>query len=159
MKEGTTYFKDHPLPPDETKECPGSGASGCDYLYPSRALASSMHVVAAVTFDDGIGGQYTQSYVYAGARYDVARHRSLGFSVVARTDSRDGRVTERYFDQVFPLAGRETRRVVVLADGTMVREDLQDWTTRTYGSGTRYFPFASSVQAIEFEVDGSLIPE
>lgn len=115
-------------------------------------------VVKTFTTSNGIGGNYTQTFWYTGARKH--RHRGFeGFEMRQITDSRTGHVRKTYYDLLFPKTGMVKKDELFQADGTTVisRSEYENTPQTLDGTAAneRYFPYASSVTTDTREVDGA----
>lgn len=79
--------------------------SGNTLAFPYIDWQGPAPVVASMLSSDGIGGSFTTSYWYYGAVAHLQGRGMAGFWKVKQTDSRNGLVSYRFFDQQFPLTG------------------------------------------------------
>jgi RHS repeat-associated protein len=116
-------------------------------------------VVAQVTSSNGIGGTYTKTYSYVGARENGERGESVGFQRVDETDSRNGLIRRTYFDQLFPVARMVSQAELMQPGGTItVRRTVITNSSSTLDStanNQRYFVYPSGSTATEYEVGGT----
>jgi len=133
----------------------GSGAS-----YPEQDIQLPMYVVGQVTTSDGIGGFYTQTYTYAGARQNIQGRGFEGFQSRTVTDSRAGSlVTKTYFQtSPFPLSGVVDHEDVYQSDGATLVSHAGFTNAQTPIDSTannqRYFVAVSASSSQNYEVGG-----
>jgi YD repeat-containing protein len=113
-------------------------------------------VVAQVTSSNGIGGTFSKTYHYVGAREHRERGEFVGFYRIDETDSRNGLVGRTYFDQVFPLAGMLSQQELMQPGGVtpVARTVLaNDFATLDNTAGNqRYFTYAQTSTETQYEV-------
>ena len=73
--------------------------------YPVQDLQSPLYVVSRVDTSNGVGGTYSSSYSYAGAKADLSGRGFLGFRQVAATDLQTNIVQTTMYRQDFPYIG------------------------------------------------------
>jgi hypothetical protein len=81
----------------------GSGA-----VYPQQDIQAPLYVVASTQASNGIGGLYTTSYSYAGARVDLSGRGFLGFAQMNALDNQTNIGQTSVFSQSFPYIGLVT---------------------------------------------------
>ena len=74
-------------------------------VYPLQDLQSPLYVVSRVDTSNGVGGTYSSSYSYAGAKADLSGRGFLGFRQVAATDLQTNIVQTTMYRQDFPYIG------------------------------------------------------
>jgi hypothetical protein len=87
-------------------------------VYPVQDLQGPMYVVSRVDAPNGLGGSYSSTYQYAGAKSDLSGRGFLGFRQMAVTDLQTSIVHTTNYNQVFPflgLAASETKALGTLA--------------------------------------------
>lgn len=115
-------------------------------------------VVAQVSSSDGIGGSYTKSYSYMGARDNRGRGEFVGFQRIDEVDSRNSLVSRSYFEQSFPVAGMVYQREVMQPNGvtTIGREVYANTSTPLDPpANQRHFVYTSGSAITRFEVGGT----
>jgi RHS repeat-associated protein len=113
-------------------------------------------VVAQVVSSNGIGGTYTKTYSYHGARNHIARAESAGFQRIDETDSRNNVISRTYFEQDFPLAGMVVKKETLQPGGAIAisRTEIDNnfATLDSTANNQRYFAFVQSSDAYQYEV-------
>jgi hypothetical protein len=121
-----------------------------------------MTVVAQVVSSNGIGGTYTKSYSYVGARRHVARGVFVGFQRIDAIDSRNAIIERTYFEQTFPVSGMVSQQEVMQPNGvTPISRIVFTNTFATLDnnfSNRRYFLYSSGSTATQYEVGGTDLP-
>jgi YD repeat-containing protein len=116
-------------------------------------------VVAEVTSSNGIGGTYSKTYSYRGARVNRERGESAGFQRVDEVDSRNGLISRTYFDQAFPIAGMVSKTELMQPNGTttIAREVFTNSSAALDDTAynQRYFAYTSASTATQYEVGGA----
>jgi RHS repeat-associated protein len=116
-------------------------------------------VVAQVTGSNGIGGTYTKTYTYTGARDNRERGEFAGFQRRDEIDSRYGLVSRTYFEQLFPLAGTVSQTELMQANGTTAVTRQVFTNTAALLDSTaynqRHFVFTAGSTATQYEVGGT----
>jgi RHS repeat-associated protein len=129
---------------------PGAGAQD-----PETDWIGPVWVVQTRTEPDGVGGTYTLTYHYTGARQSRLRGFE-GFTQKQVTDSRNGQIRQTSYDLLFPNTGMVHQDDLFQSDGsTLISHLLASNTYLQLDSRTnlqRYFPFASSVTTDVHEV-------
>jgi hypothetical protein len=99
--------------------------------YPVQDMQVPIYVVSRVDASNGVGGVYSGSYTYAGAKADVSGRGFLGFRQMKVTDLQTGIVETANYLQNFPYVG-------VLASKT------KTLSTLTLGQATSTYQFSNS---------------
>ncbi|WP_240535825.1 FG-GAP-like repeat-containing protein [Bradyrhizobium sp. STM 3809] len=102
--------------------------------YPTINLKLPLHVVSRVDVSNGVGGAYSSSYSYAGAKADLTGRGMLGFSHMTVTDLQTGISDTTTFRQDFPYIG-------------MVASTTRTYGTQTLGQSTNTFQFSNATGA------------
>jgi RHS repeat-associated protein len=112
-------------------------------------------VVGSVTSSDGIGGTYTQTFDYAGARRDRLRGFA-GFQMKQVTDSRTLQVRRTHYDTVFPRTGMVRKEELFKPGGSVLISSVDMSNTHLQLSDTqyaqRYFPYASVITSKTYDL-------
>jgi YD repeat-containing protein len=117
--------------------------------YPTVNLNGPMYVVSQVDSSDAIGGVYSSTYSYTGAKADLTGRGFLGFKQRIVTDLETGTVQTTNYDQAFPYLGLIDSETKVAHVPNIVGQGSTASTistiTNTFGStnlgGTRRFVF------------------
>lgn len=141
---------------------PDVHVSARNAIYPVKDLTLPDTVVSRVTRSDGVGGTFTESYVYEGAKVDALGRGYLGFARRRVTDSRTGLVTveDRAQDPVaYDRVGALSSVSVQQPSGTMISRVSFAWASLPFGAGfqVRGFPYVYSSSTDRFELDGTLV--
>ena len=73
--------------------------------YPLQDMQAPIYVVSRVDSSNGLGGTYSSSYAYAGAKLDLSGHGFLGFRQTSVTDLQTSIVQTTIYNQQFPYTG------------------------------------------------------
>jgi RHS repeat-associated protein len=130
---------------------------GADPVTP-LAKTDLMIVVGRARISDGIGGAFSKSYTYTGARRDTSRKSFAGFEQIDVLDSRTQFVTRTYYDQTFPKAGMVSKREVLQSSGRPVSRvtftNAPQELSNNSANNQRYFQFVSRIVAQDFDLPG-----
>jgi RHS repeat-associated protein len=136
----------------------GAYAKGVGTTYPQKD-AVDIVVVQKMTCSDGVGGTYSRTYSYAGARIDQNGRDFVGFQQRNEFDSRNGLTKKTFYRQDFPYIGMVYQEDNFQPNGT----SLISHTTYTPASNTldstannqRYFPYINASTSQSYEVGGN----
>ena len=106
-------------------------SKGSNASYPAQDIEAAIYVISRVDAANGVGGAFSSTYSYAGAKADLSGRGFLGFGQMSVTDLQTNIVQNTIFNQVFPYIGQA------------------GVTTRTLGSATlnqaiTYFEFSNA---------------
>jgi RHS repeat-associated protein len=125
-------------------------------VYPLVDVQAPMYVVSRVDTANGIGGTYSSSYTYAGAKADQSGRGFLGFRQTTVTDLQTNIVQTVTYRQDYPYLSLVASQTTTLNGATLKS------TTSTYGStslgGTRYQVFPTQIVVSSSDLDGSTVP-
>lgn len=123
-----------------------------------RDYQGPQYVVKTATSSDGIGGTYSLSYTYAGARVHTQGRGFLGFASVTAVDSRNGISSVRTFYQDFPYTGMLQEERLKLG-GTTLAVTTYGVNKRQFGAGfeTWGFPYVETTTGQQNEITGALV--
>jgi RHS repeat-associated protein len=132
---------------------------------PLSDVVEPLTVVAQVTSSNGVGGTYTKTFTYHGAREHRPRAESAGFQRIDEVDSRNLVIERTYFDQTFPLTGMVSQQEAMQPGGvtTMARTVITNGFATLAGTSynQRYFTYPQSTTTTQYEVgsawNGNLI--
>jgi RHS repeat-associated protein len=136
----------------------GNYTKGTGATYPEIDVEPALYVVSQYSATNGIGGTYTKTYSYAGARADAQRGFE-GFQSITVSDSRSTTpVVQASFRTDFPYTGFVTGQNVYQHNGTTPISS----TTNTPGvnplnltaNQQRYFPYLAGSSTSNYEVGG-----
>jgi Insecticide toxin TcdB middle/N-terminal region/FG-GAP-like repeat len=74
-------------------------------IYPIQDTQGPFYVVSRVDTSNGIGGTYSLTYAYAGAKLDLSGRGFLGFRQISTTDLQTNIVQTTTYGQSFPYIG------------------------------------------------------
>jgi len=150
----TTAVAHAPLSAASALYTKDTGASAC--AYPCVDVQGPLYVVSQVQTTNGIGGNYTSTYIYAGAKADQSGRGFLGFRQVIVKDEQTLVEQATEYLQTWPFIGltslrTKTRSAVELnrTENTYASDDL--------GSGRRFVKLTQSVESSK-ELTGTLLP-
>jgi Salmonella virulence plasmid 65kDa B protein/Insecticide toxin TcdB middle/N-terminal region/FG-GAP-like repeat len=146
----TTAFTYQPLT-NSSVYTKGSGST-----YPIVDVQAPIYAVSRVDSSNGIGGNFSASYAYAGAKTDQRGRGFLGFRQTTATDLQTGIVKTTNYRQDYPYIALVASETQSLAGATL------NTTNNAYGytalGGTRYQVFLTQSQASSADLDGSALP-
>jgi hypothetical protein len=146
----TTAFTYQPLT-SSSVYTKGSGS-----LYPVVDLQAPIYVVSRVDSSNGIGGNLSAGYAYAGAKMDISGRGFLGFRQVTATDLQTNIVKTTTYRQDYPYIALAASETQSLGSATL------NTANNAYGftalGGTRYQVFLTQNQASSVDLDGSALP-
>jgi hypothetical protein len=146
----TTAFSYQPLT-NSSVYTKGTGST-----YPIVDVQAPIYVVSRVDSSNGVGGNLSASYAYAGAKTDQRGRGFLGFRQMTATDLQTGIVKTTNYRQDYPYVALVTSDTQSLAGATL------NTTNNAYGytalGGTRYQVFLTQSQASSADLDGSALP-
>jgi len=99
--------------------------------YPQVDVQSPIYVVSQVTTSNGVGGTYSSSYSYAGAKLDLSGRGFLGFRQMTVKDPQTGITDITNYLQSFPYLG-------------LVGSTTRSSGTQTLGQSTNTFQFSNT---------------
>ena len=139
----------------------GSYTKGNTATYPEMDIATPVYVVSQVTQSDGIGGTYSQTHTYAGARQNLQGYGFEGFATHKITDSRNNSLVHQLdYNQSFPLTGTLGDEATYQHDGvTPVSKALYEIADKVLDStagNQRHFPTLQLEEQLTYDVGGSL---
>jgi RHS repeat-associated protein len=139
----------------------GSYTKLADASYPEQDYQGPLNVVSGLTASDGIGGTYSNTFTYSGARLNLQGRGFEGFYSKVTYDSRDQLRTYEYFDRLFPYTGTVFQRDVVQPNNSTLIERAQNtWASHNYSNPsvayeTRSFPYVSQSTTSSYEAEGA----
>jgi len=137
----------------------GTGAT-----YPTQDLDNAMYVVSRVDAANGIGGNYSTTYTYAGAKVDINGRGFLGFSTVTSKDLQTGILTTTNYRTDFPYIGlvsSQTDATTATRTGCTTGVTLKSVTmtyTATNLGGTRNLVTLHQSVVSGHDCDNSVLP-
>jgi RHS repeat-associated protein len=96
--------------------------------YPTIDLIAPLYVASRVDASNGIGGTYSTTYSYAGAKSDLSGRGFLGFRQTVTTDLQTNVVQTTNFLQTYPFSGMTASQTKTLGSLTL------NQTTNTFNA-------------------------
>ncbi|MEZ5892443.1 MAG: Calx-beta domain-containing protein [Parvularculaceae bacterium] len=124
--------------------------------YPVIDIKAPFYVVSRVDADNGIGGDYSSTYSYTGAKIDLTGRGFLGFHKQVVTDLQTSVAQTLTFRQDYPFIGfvSEDKKV----RSSVVLNDRDNTYAATNLGGTRRFPYLSQVTEASKDLDATSFP-
>ncbi|MDR3527918.1 MAG: FG-GAP-like repeat-containing protein [Rhizomicrobium sp.] len=141
-------------------KCPNNPSSYvCGDTYPTQAVDGPMYVVSRVASSNGIGGNFSTTYAYAGYKSDLRGRGSLGFAQVTATSLQSGVAETTTYHQDFPYVGQPSTRTSSLSGATL-RAVSNTYANANLGTSTEGVPrfFVGLTQSVETANDTDLSP-
>lgn len=144
---------------DTTVYTQGSGAT-----FPEVDFTAPIYVVKQTTSSDGVGGQFTRTQSYTGARAHLQGRGIEGFASRTETDSRTGVMTTTGFNQPvgtqwpFAFLSAVTSITVKQPNGrtiSQVNTHYTDLITNATAFADRHFPYVDTETRVLNEVSAS----
>ena len=150
-KNGSLYTK-----------CPSNpGTFLCGDTYPTLSLDGALYVVSRVDASNGIGGTYSSTYAYAGAKADLHGREFLGFSSMTVNDLQTGVVQTTNYHTDFPYVGLISSQTKTVGSVTL-NSTNNTFANSNEGTGTEGTPynFVSLSQSVvaSNDLDGTAMP-
>jgi hypothetical protein len=124
--------------------------------YPMVDITPRDYVVTRVDRSNGIGGLFSTSYRYNGARFDLVGRGFLTYTNVTAKDLGTNVETISSYGILHPYTGLLSAEVKVL--GPSILSALVNNYSATSLGGSRYFPFVMSSTLQRSDLDGSALP-
>jgi hypothetical protein len=124
--------------------------------YPTLDTTPNTYVVTRVDRSNGIGGNFSSSYKYAGAQFDVRGRGYLGLTGFTSTDLGTNVQTATTYRLDYPYTGLIASDVKSL--GAVTLSNVVSHYSATSLGATRYFPFLTDSLAQGADLDGSAYP-
>jgi hypothetical protein len=87
--------------------------------YPTQDISGAIYVTSRVDTANGVGGTYSTTYKYAGAKGDLTGRGFLGFRQMTATDLQTNLVETTSFRQDFPYIGNVASKTKTLGAQTL----------------------------------------
>jgi uncharacterized repeat protein (TIGR01451 family) len=124
--------------------------------YPTQDMGGPLYVVSRVNASNGIGGIYSTTYAYAGAKADLNGRGFLGFRQMAGTDLQTGVAQTTNYLQGYPFIGLAASAQKAL--GSAVLNSNASTYASTPLGGTRAQVSVARTVAASSDLDGSSVP-
>lgn len=126
--------------------------------YPVIDIQAPFYVVSQVDADNGVGGDYTSTYKYQGAKIDVSGRGFLGFHFQYATDVQTNVVQTLEFRQDYPFIGFVKRdKKHKAGENVTLNEKTNTYAAANLG-GTRRFPYLSQMVEESRDLDETPFP-
>jgi hypothetical protein len=135
--------------------------------YPLQNLQGPMYVVSRVDAPNGLGGSYSSTYHYAGAKSDLTGRGFLGFRQMAVTDLQTNIVHTSNYNQVFPFLGLAASETKALG-AVNLNQTTNAYQVTNFGGGSTvstpsntnppYQVNIAQTVANSSDLDGSALP-
>jgi RHS repeat-associated protein len=129
-----------------------------DASFPEQDYQGPLYVVSSLDASNGVGGSYTKTFSYTGARVHRQGRGFEGFWLTVTRDSRNTFYEHDYLNRTFPLTGTQWRvERYESSSNTLISRTADTWAAHNYGSGfdTRALPYLSGSTTTRYEVGGA----
>jgi len=150
----TTAISHAPLTEGGTLYTKDTGAMVC--TYPCVDVQAAIHVVSEVQTSNGIGGSYTSTYRYAGAKADQSGRGFLGFRQVTVKDEQTLVEQATEYLQNWPFVGLTSLRTKTRSAVELNRTE-NSYAADDLGSGRRFVKLTQSLESSK-ELNGTSLP-
>jgi hypothetical protein len=139
-------------------------------VYPVQDLQGAMYVVSRVDTANGVGGNYSATYSYVGAKSDLNGRGFLGFRQMAVKDLQTNIVHTTTYNQLFPYLGLTASETKALGSLNLNQSTNTYQLTNASGGSTVTTPSSITTGGAPYQVslsqsvasssdlDGSAIP-
>ncbi len=128
-------------------------------VFPAQDYQGSLYVVSSLAASNGIGGTFTKTLNYYGARFNLQGRGFEGFHAKRTKDSRNNLYTFEYFNRSFPYTGTTFQSDLLQPNATtVITSTAHTWNSNIYAQGTseeRRFPFVNNTTTTQREVGGT----
>ena len=125
-------------------------------IYPVLDVQMPIYVVSRVDTSNGIGGTYSTTYGYFGAKADPVARGFFGFRQMQALDLQTNILSTTNFRQDYPYIGLTASQTKTL-NGTTLSATYNAYGFNALG-GTRYQVFLTESQTSGADLDGSVLP-
>jgi RHS repeat-associated protein len=126
--------------------------------FPNLDLRTPAQVVKQYSMTDGLGGNYTTTETYVGARLNLQGRGYLGFMSRTEVDSRTGIQSGWNLSQAFPRIGSIDSLSVKQPNGKVISSTVNQFTdlvTSSVSFQDRHFPYVSTSTELTNEVSAT----
>ena len=136
-------------------------------VYPVQDIQAPIYVVSRIDASNGVGGTYSSTYQYAGAKVDLSGRGYLGFRQTSTTDLQTNIVQTTTYGQTFPYIGLMGATTKTLNTLTLNQTTSSYQFSNASGAATLSKPTLASAPyrvsvsqsvAQSADLDGSKIP-
>ena len=126
--------------------------------YPYLDFQSPLYVVSQTQTSNGIGGNYTTNYTYAGTKAHLTGGGFLGFRQVTANDPQTGITTTTTYSQNYPYQGLPQTVEKRTSTGQLLNQAQNLWQYTSLGGGS--YHRSDLVQIIEqsWDLNGAAMP-
>ncbi len=124
--------------------------------FPTINIRPPMYVVKSFSRITGIGGKYSFTYQYRGAKVHVRGRGLLGFRQVSVTDSQTGLVNTTRYHQHWPLTGMARYSEKRLGNKTLIDKTINRYQVLDLPMGRKSVQLQSS-DKFTYELDGTRV--
>ncbi|MEW6536816.1 MAG: RHS repeat-associated core domain-containing protein [Candidatus Auribacterota bacterium] len=123
---------------------------------PVMDIQPPSYVVSSYSTSDGLGGQYTRSYLYGGSKMSLKRGM-LGFHWMKVLDSQTNIQNYSEYLQDYPYTGMPSKSTVTLLTGNKTLSTSENtYESIDYDGGKRHFVYSKKSDEKSYELNGSL---
>jgi hypothetical protein len=128
-------------------------------IYPATDIQAPMYVVSSVSSSNGIGGTYSSTYNYVGAKSHLTGGGFLGFRETANTDVKTGIISTTTYHQDYPYHGLPLTAEKRTATGVVLNNVSNTWTSSGNAAWSAQYHAPQLTQSVEssYELSGGLI--
>lgn len=130
--------------------------------YPMLDIQAPMYVVSQIKASDGVGGQFSNTYSYFGAKADLKGRGFLGFKQVKITDTQSGIVDQVTYRQDYPYIGFIDTTSEITSSGVHLSDTSNAYSATLLSSpgqtiSTRYLPYVTQTTAKTKDLNGVFV--
>ncbi|MGH8239113.1 MAG: toxin TcdB middle/N-terminal domain-containing protein, partial [Steroidobacteraceae bacterium] len=129
-----------------------------DAALPESDYIGPLYVVSQFSASDGVGGTYTNSFWYTGARLHRQGRGFEGFATKRTLDSRNGLYSYEDYQRAFPYTGMLASSALYQPNNaTLMQRVTRSFATTTLATTAnqqRYFPFVNQSVQYRYEAGG-----
>jgi len=127
-------------------------------INPYLDFQGPLYVVSQTQTSNGIGGNYTTNYTYAGAKLHELGGGFLGFRQVTANDPQTGITTTTTYRQDYPYQGLPQTIEKRTATGQLLNQAQNTWQNTSLGSGS--YHRSDLIQTTEqgWDLNGAALP-
>lgn len=129
---------------------------GTGDAYPTQDVNGPIYVVARIDSSNAVGGNYSSTYAYTGAKDDLSGRGFLGFASMAITDLQTGVVQTTNYLQTFPYIGLVASQTKTL-NGATLNSTTNSYASTTSAGAAQFVYLTQTVQASN-DLDGTALP-
>ncbi|PZN81555.1 MAG: hypothetical protein DM484_08290, partial [Candidatus Methylumidiphilus alinenensis] len=127
-------------------------------VYPYLDFQGPLYVVSQTQTSNGIGGNYTTNYTYAGAKLHEQGGGFLGFRQIAVNDPQTGITTTTSYSQNYPYQGLPQTVVKQAANGQILNSAQNTWQMTSLGGGAYHRSGLIQTNEQSWDLNGAAMP-